>query len=672
MKNEDLKYISLIFVLGLLVYFNSFWVGFIWDDSSLILENSLIKDPANIFKIFFSNLSPHRDIFYRPIQSLTYMIDFALYKFDFRGYHLTNILLHILCSALFYKLLKLLTQDSRLSFCTALLFLTCPLWVETVTYISGRADILMAVFIAASFIFFIKGRIWPALFLYLLSLLSKEASVAYPLALLLYIVLFRGRDKKTIAAWLAFLALTLFYAILRFSAQATPVITPTQYPFYVRALYFIKAGVQYIGLMFFPVNLHMSYTVSLPDSFFEPKALLSFLVLASLVFVFFYFLKREKQVSFFIGWFFIMLLPHSGLFPINAFFADHFVYIPSIGIFATFIYFLRKIKSKPIFNAVFAGYVVFFSLATVRYNFIWQDPVRFYQRVIKLSPNSFAAYNNLGVIYLNMGNHKDSLRLINRALEINPDFNEARLNLGRLYYLKKDYGRAIGLAKGVLERDPENFMALDFLGTFYFKNGQFQAAESCYRKAVSLNPFYVPTRLDLYSFYKSLGREEEAGKVRQEIEGIDRHSLAELDFSDAKEFLQKGQLAQARISVDAALRANPANAGYYNLKAVILRKSGDYGPALENLRKSLRLTPSNFEAYNNLGILFALTGKFYDAEINFRKAVSLNPYFADAYFNFGLLYFTQGNLAEARNLFAKTVSLDEGHALAREYLSKIK
>ena len=153
MENKlNSKELLLIFLLGIAVYFNSFWVNFIWDDSALISNNYLIRSFTNIPKIFSTNLSYQRDIFYRPLQNFTYTIDFFLYKFNYRGYHLSNILLHIFVVILSFRLLFILTQNKILSNFTSLLYLVCPLWVESVTYISGRADILMAIFIFLSFI----------------------------------------------------------------------------------------------------------------------------------------------------------------------------------------------------------------------------------------------------------------------------------------------------------------------------------------------------------------------------------------------------------------------------------------------------------------------------------------------------------------------------------------
>lgn len=660
-----------IFILGLAVYFNSFWVDFIWDDLALVLENPLIRSFSNVFKIFLSNLSAQGDIFYRPIQNLTYMLDFFLFKFDYRGYHLTNILLHISVAILFYRLTLTLTQNSKLGNFAALLFLVSPLWVESVTYISGRADILMAVFILLSFIYYLKDKILFSLIFYIFALLSKEASLIYVLLLIFYISLFKKFNRKTASRLSVFLVITVLYAWLRSLALGSPNMVCREFPLYIRVLFFIKAIPRYLGLIFFPINQSMSYTVKLPASFFEKEVLLSFIFIIFLLLLFILSLKKEKKISFFMGWFLITLMPYSGIFPINAFFAEHFIYIPAMGVFVVFVWLLQKIKSKFIFNFIFLGYLIFFSLATIKYNFAWQDAFRFYKRIIKLSENSFAAYNNLGVIYLGQKNYQKAEELLKRALEIKPQFLEGRLNLARFYYLKEDYARAIGLAKGVLEKEPKNYLASDYLGTFYFKKGEYATAERYYQKAIALNPYYIPLWLDLHTFYKSLGEDEEAKKVREKIRKIDRYSLAELYFNEANALMDENKLDEALTCINKAFEINHGNGGYYNTRGVILRRKGDYTGALYNFKQALRISPANWEVYSNLGNLFAVRKDFPAAEKYFKKSVSLNKAFADGYFNLGLLYFERENFKEAENFFKKAISLNPSHTLAKEYLNKI-
>lgn len=506
-------------------------------------------------------------------------------------------------------------------------------------------------------------------FLYF-ALFSKEAGIAYPLALILYIYLFKKFDKKIIYSLLGFFVITIMYVALRLSTIVNAGPAPRDEPLYRVALFFIKAVAKYLGLIFFPINQHMSYTTKLPASFLQADVLLSFIVFVSLIWLFFYFLKKTKFISFFIGWFFIMLIPYSGLYPINAFFAEHFIYTASLGVFAVLAYFLQKIKSKAVFNLVFFSYFSLFSFATIKYNFIWQDPVKFYKRIIAFSPDSYIAYNNLASIYFNQGELEEFQKLVNKSLEINPQ-SLGMLNLARFYTQKKEYSEAISLIKGALAKEPNNSLAWGLLGDLYSKKGELNLAEDYYKKATALNLNYIPLWLDFYMFYKSLGREEEAETIKEKIKRLDKFSLADLYFKEAGVWFEQKELDKSAALINESLRINPYNSGYYNLRGCILRKKGDYTQAIGDFKKALRISPSNSELYNNLGNLFAITGDFNNARANFQKAISLNKGLVNAYFNLGLLYFKHNKFSEAKNLFEKTLSLDSSHALAKEYLTKL-
>lgn len=89
------------------VYFNALENNFVWDDGTLILDNSLIKSWGNFSKFFVSDLHQVGDNqanFYRPLQLITLCLDYTIWKLNYRGYHFFNIFLHILVAFLLYRL----------------------------------------------------------------------------------------------------------------------------------------------------------------------------------------------------------------------------------------------------------------------------------------------------------------------------------------------------------------------------------------------------------------------------------------------------------------------------------------------------------------------------------------------------------------------------------------
>jgi protein O-mannosyl-transferase len=508
-------------------------------------------------------------------------------------------------------------------------------------------------------------------FLFLLALLSKEASLAYPFVVTLFIYLFRKANKKAIYAVVVFFFISASYLILRFKMGfGYNLFASQEIPIVNRIIFLFTAIGKYLGLIFLPMNQHMSYTVNIPVWFFEKNVLLSLFSVVLIIFFFFYFMKKDKFISFFIGWFLIFLLPQSGIFSINALFAEHFVYLSSMGVFIIFIYCLRKIKPGYFFYLVFIGYTLFFSLATIKYNIVWQNEIEFYKRIVGLSKNSFTAFNNLGLLYLDKKDYDRSERMFIKSLEIKPDFEFARLNLAKLYSYKKDYKRAIGLAKGVIKENPNNYLAYNYLGNFYQENRELDLAKACFNKGLELNQDYLPLWADLYYFYKLRNNEEEAAKIRDYIAKVDKYYLAQVFFRESQDLFRKNKIDEALFCINEALEIDKKNISFYNLRGLIFKLNGDYVKSYLDFKVCLGFDSNSCEVYNNIGNLFAQAGDFKNAEANFKIAISLNANFTDSYFNLGLLYFENNKTREALEYFKKAIALNPDHKLAKEYLKK--
>ena len=106
-KKTIILSVALIIIAGLAVYGNSFNGNFFWDDDAMIKNNEYIKSWTYLPQIFTTDIGAGAKMgktytFYRPLQLVTYMIDHSLWKLNVKGYHLTNILLHIAAALSLY------------------------------------------------------------------------------------------------------------------------------------------------------------------------------------------------------------------------------------------------------------------------------------------------------------------------------------------------------------------------------------------------------------------------------------------------------------------------------------------------------------------------------------------------------------------------------------------
>ena len=97
-------------------------------------------------------------IIYRPLRTLSFAVDYAFYGLNPTGYHVTNLVLHILASIIFYFLVLSLFSLSAVAFLGGLIFAVHPVHVEAVSWISGRQDLIGFLFLELSLLCYIYYR----------------------------------------------------------------------------------------------------------------------------------------------------------------------------------------------------------------------------------------------------------------------------------------------------------------------------------------------------------------------------------------------------------------------------------------------------------------------------------------------------------------------------------
>ena len=181
---------------------------FVWDDTALVLRDPLIRSwrliPEGFQHFLFVDATPSN--FYRPIQRLTYTLEYWAFAFHPAPYHLTNIVLHAVTAiALFifaFAFLRLYQVDERKSLGVAaiasLAWALHPLHSGVVDYVAGRADSLAALFGFTALYFTVRAlgqeSAWKfhaiAGFALLASALSKESGLIFS-ALAIALILLR-------------------------------------------------------------------------------------------------------------------------------------------------------------------------------------------------------------------------------------------------------------------------------------------------------------------------------------------------------------------------------------------------------------------------------------------------------------------------------------------------
>jgi hypothetical protein len=181
-------------------------------DTFTLIEGSQIHTLQDVFRILTERMNSGTSFkkttrFYRPIASFSYSIDYLIWKLNPLGYHLTDLLLHIIASILVFLLIRSLTEGKPITaWIGAIIFTTHPILVEIVPANARRHDILFSIFIMLALLMFRKYSISKfkqhvflifSILFYLLALGSKEIAVIFPFLILFYLMIFVLNHKKS-------------------------------------------------------------------------------------------------------------------------------------------------------------------------------------------------------------------------------------------------------------------------------------------------------------------------------------------------------------------------------------------------------------------------------------------------------------------------------------------
>ena len=198
-------------------YLPALFNGFTYDDVPIVQKNPRVTRLSAIPELWLTDywkpghdkvrvVDARRDRLYRPLTLTTYCLDAAWQGVRPLGYHLVNVLLHALLTALVWRFAERLTGDRLVASVAALLFAVHPIHVEAVANVVGRAELLSALGTLLGLLTLMPRGASPSLartgvaaVLFFLALTAKESAVCYwPVAVL---ALVAGREAPPWRQW---------------------------------------------------------------------------------------------------------------------------------------------------------------------------------------------------------------------------------------------------------------------------------------------------------------------------------------------------------------------------------------------------------------------------------------------------------------------------------------
>jgi len=499
-----------------LVYLRTLFFGYTYlDDNALVLDNQIfLRHLSNIIPAFgvdVFHVLHSATVYYRPLLTISFILDAQWGGASPGAYHLTNLLIHLCASCLIYRFLTALAYGPEEGLFWSLAFTVHPVLSQAVAWIPGRNDSLLAIFVLAAFISlvgFLRTRKMRLLLGHLscfaLGLLTKEsAACVVPLGLCYWASAVEGRGRirngmVLLSGWGLVLALWFF---LRQSALQNPIhMTMTDM---ARAVWHNSpAVIPLAGKIFFPLDL--SVMPVLRDMSF----LYGFAAIGGLSAALWASSKKSwPRVLFGLSWFFLFLWP-SFIRPnpaIAAEFLEHRLYLPIVGIIILLCE-TSWLKDRVVSSqrgADLAGLILAaLALGAFNHSRNFQDRQSFWSNAVETSPHSPLAHRNLGAMYYLGGQPSLAEPEYRKALELNPLEPMAHNNLGLIY-----------MAQGLLPEAEQEFLrelainpsydkAFLNLGDLRYRQGRGGDAAVLWIKALESNPVCSEACRNLADYYK--------------------------------------------------------------------------------------------------------------------------------------------------------------------------
>lgn len=530
MKNINVKqqkmliYIVLV-AASLIVFWQVNQFDFIdFDDNVYVTQNSYVQSGLTLKGIRWAFSTTYAE-FWHPLTWISLMFDYNLHGLKPGGYHLTNLVLHILSTLLLFWLFNRMTGEVWKSAFVAALFALHPLHVETVVWISKRKDVLSAFFWMLTLCLYVYytekpviRRYVPVFFSFFLALLSKPMVVTLPVIMILldYWPLKRlsFRQGNHILSHFKektpFFILSAVFSVITLYAHRTPFMI--HYSLDSRLKNAVISFTTYLGKMFWPYDLAVFY----PYADQIPVWQISIFVLLILMISVAAFMTVKRFSCFLIGWLWyaITVLPVIGIIQVsNRAMSDNYTYIPSIGIFISLIWgipllFSGETTMKKILLLLSIAVLAILAITTWRQCGYWQNSFDLFQHACRVTENNHLAHNNFASRLAERGRIKEAMDHYNEAIRIRPDLCLSYNGRGLAYHHLGQYHRAIEDYNQALSLKPDYAEAYYNRGNAYDELGKYHQALQDYNEAIRLKPDYLQAYNNRGNTYFSMGNHE--------------------------------------------------------------------------------------------------------------------------------------------------------------------
>ena len=548
----------------------TFWplkdCGFVsLDDDVYVYQNAHVQSGLNwnSIKQAFSSEIIGKSGFWHPLTWLSLMLDYQIFGLNPFGFHMVNLLFHVMNTILLFLIFRRMTKTIWPSAFVACLFAIHPLHVESVAWIAERKDVLSTFFwmlTMGAYSYYVEHpgfrRYSLVLLFFVLGLMAKPMLITLPFVLLLldYWPLQRFEEtrpnhkvqtevftsetsdkqkkkyknkpavKETADSeykwsliypllWekiplfvLAILSSIVTYiACLKVGAvQSVEALSPV-----VRIGNAFVSYIAYIGKMIWPSNLAVFYPH--PGLLVPWQVLGSVFLLIAITSVVIWKAKKFPYLATGWLWYTGTLVPVIGIVRVGVHaMADRYTYIPLIGLFIMVSWGVPELLKKwnlrkEILLASSALSILCLSIITWTQVGYWQNSFTLYDHTLKVTDDNWLIYNNRGNAYAGLGNYRQAIEDLNRAIEIKPTYADAYTNRGAAYAGLGNHRQAIEDYGRAIEIEPGYANTYFNRGNSYRGLGNYRQAIEDYDEAIEIKPSHAEAYINRGCVYLNQG-----------------------------------------------------------------------------------------------------------------------------------------------------------------------
>ena len=505
-----------IVLLTFALYGRTWSFGYTNTDDALLIEDnavflaSLRNIPA-AFRIGLFGSNVAGEGYYRPIVTTTYIADAQWEGANPSAYHGTNVLLHAVASVLLFIVVRTLLMRARppaklatdewLALGATTLFVVHPALTETVAWIPGRCDSLLAIWTFAATIAFLRfaasGRASSLLvhgvFL-LLALLTKETAVVLPAFLLGYAVLVDRRSSvlREGRLWIGWTAAVGVWLVLRLTTTHSNSQDTVGERLSV-AKNHLSVIFMHLGKVVLPYRL--SPLAFATDTPWAPGVVAT----AGAALIAWRLEARHRRLFVWgLAGFVLFLAPT--LLVSDSLILENRLYLPTacvlISLSAAAQHALDvhvdKARSWAAGLAVAtAAAAALLTLATMKYINEFRDPTHFTEAAVRQSPHSPLAHLNFGSDLYRNHHISEAEQQYDEAIHLDETQPVGHNNLGLVYMNRGQLDLAEREFRRELEINPRYDKAYYNLGLLQRMMGRTDAARESFQRAIELNPTQV-------------------------------------------------------------------------------------------------------------------------------------------------------------------------------------